>query len=178
MLTLPLDPQSAWSQVNTHTYITTRLHPTRVFQIRYLKWTVSFCWVNSSVGSFPEGLALAAPFEAIYFGLWGYNCVLACIAIGGMFYALTWQVHLLAITCGEFTLQWQLGTSCLSVTWPVKGLKGLDGWCCSNMTEFDCGFSSPAFFCAYLGSAIANVMSTVSTMLWEYDSHAVIYTVA
>lgn len=63
-----------------------------------------------------SGLALAAPFGDIYFGLWGYNCVLACIAIGGMFYALTWQVHLLAITC--------------------------------------------AFFCAYLGSAIANIMST------------------
>lgn len=47
------------------------------------------------------GLALAAPFGDIYFGLWGYNCVLACIAIGGMFYALTWQVHLLAIVCGE-----------------------------------------------------------------------------
>lgn len=46
------------------------------------------------------GLALAAPFGDIYFGLWGYNCVLACIAIGGMFYALTWQVHLLALTCG------------------------------------------------------------------------------
>lgn len=62
------------------------------------------------------GLALAAPFGDIYFGLWGYNCVLACIAVGGMFYALTWQVHLLAITC--------------------------------------------AFFCAYLSSAIANIMST------------------
>lgn len=49
------------------------------------------------------GLALAAPFGDIYFGLWGYNCVLACIAIGGMFYALTWQVHLLALTCGEWT---------------------------------------------------------------------------
>lgn len=49
---------------------------------------------------FFAGLALAAPFEDIYFGLWGYNCVLACIAIGGMFYALTWQVHLLAIVCG------------------------------------------------------------------------------
>lgn len=48
------------------------------------------------------GLALAAPFGDIYFGLWGYNCVLACIAIGGMFYALTWQVHLLALTCGEW----------------------------------------------------------------------------
>ncbi|KAK9522681.1 hypothetical protein VZT92_019130 [Zoarces viviparus] len=71
--------------------------------------------LGSAVGMV-SGLALAAPFGDIYFGLWGYNCVLACIAIGGMFYALTWQVHLLAITC--------------------------------------------AFFCAYLGSAIANIVST------------------
>nr|AGA93882.1 urea transporter [Porichthys notatus] len=71
--------------------------------------------VLGSAAGMVSGLALAAPFGDIYFGLWGYNCVLACIAIGGMFYALNWQVHLLAITC--------------------------------------------AFFCAYLGSAIANVMS-------------------
>ncbi|XP_072288942.1 urea transporter 2 [Eucyclogobius newberryi] len=70
--------------------------------------------LGSAVGMV-SGLALAAPFGDIYFGLWGYNCVLACIAIGGMFYVLNWQVHLLAITC--------------------------------------------AFFCAYLGSAIANIMS-------------------
>ncbi|KAJ8005706.1 hypothetical protein DPEC_G00120700 [Dallia pectoralis] len=77
--------------------------------------TCAHATIGSAVGMV-SGLALAAPFEAIYFGLWGYNCVLACIAIGGMFYALTWQVHLLAVVC--------------------------------------------AFFCAYLGSAIANVMST------------------
>ncbi|CAL8347781.1 unnamed protein product [Lota lota] len=71
--------------------------------------------LGSAIGMV-SGLALAAPFADIYFGLWGYNSVLACIAVGGMFYALTWQVHLLAITCG--------------------------------------------FFCAYLGSAIANLMST------------------
>ncbi|XP_066568098.1 urea transporter 2 isoform X2 [Amia ocellicauda] len=70
--------------------------------------------IGSAVGMV-SGLALAAPFGDIYFGLWGYNCVLACIAIGGMFYALTWQAHLLAVAC--------------------------------------------AFFCAYLGAAIANVMS-------------------
>ncbi|XP_030227252.1 urea transporter 2 isoform X1 [Gadus morhua] len=70
--------------------------------------------LGSAIGM-ATGLALAAPFGDIYFGLWGYNSVLACIAIGGMFYALTWQVHLLALTC--------------------------------------------AFFCAYLGSAIANIMS-------------------
>ncbi|XP_056275969.1 urea transporter 2 isoform X1 [Pseudoliparis swirei] len=78
--------------------------------------TCTHAVLGSAVGMV-SGLALAAPFGDIYFGLWGYNCVLACIAIGGMFYALTWQVHLLAITC--------------------------------------------AFFCAYLGSAIANLMSTV-----------------
>ncbi|XP_072244141.1 urea transporter 2 isoform X2 [Leuresthes tenuis] len=77
--------------------------------------TCAHAVLGSTVGMV-SGLALAAPFGDIYFGLWGYNCVLACIAIGGMFYALTWQVHLLAITC--------------------------------------------AFFCAYLGSAIANIMST------------------
>ncbi|XP_038559820.1 urea transporter 2-like [Micropterus salmoides] len=71
--------------------------------------------ILGSAAGMVSGLALAAPFGNIYAGLWGYNCVLACIAIGGMFYALTWQVHLLAITC--------------------------------------------AFFCAYLGSAISNIMS-------------------
>ncbi|XP_067083943.1 urea transporter 2 isoform X1 [Osmerus mordax] len=76
--------------------------------------TCAHAVIGSAVGMV-SGLALAAPFEDIYFGLWGYNCVLACIAIGGMFYGLTWQVHLLAVTC--------------------------------------------AFFCAYLGSAIANIMS-------------------
>ncbi|XP_053530605.1 urea transporter 2 [Ictalurus punctatus] len=77
--------------------------------------TCAHAVIGSTIGMV-SGLALAAPFEKIYFGLWGYNCVLACIAIGGMFYALTWQVHLLSIAC--------------------------------------------AFFCAYLGSAIGNVMAT------------------
>uniref|UniRef100_A0A8C1VWF7 Solute carrier family 14 member 2 n=1 Tax=Cyprinus carpio TaxID=7962 RepID=A0A8C1VWF7_CYPCA len=53
-------------------------------------------FAHATIGS-AVGLALAAPFQNIYFGLWGYNCVLACIAIGGMFYALTWQTHLLAV---------------------------------------------------------------------------------
>lgn len=45
---------------------------------------------------------MATPFETIYMGLWSYNCVLSCIAIGGMFYALTWQTHLLALVCGGY----------------------------------------------------------------------------
>ncbi|KAM8886112.1 urea transporter 2 [Spinachia spinachia] len=63
--------------------------------------TCAHAVLGSAVGMI-LGLALAAPFGDIYFGLWGYNCVLACIAIGGMFYALTWQVHLLAIACAFF----------------------------------------------------------------------------
>ncbi|XP_029295683.1 LOW QUALITY PROTEIN: urea transporter 2 [Cottoperca gobio] len=94
--------------------------------------TCAHAVLGSSVGMV-SGLALAAPFGDIYFGLWGYNCVLACIAIGGMFYALTWQVHLLAITC--------------------------------------------AFFCAYLGSAIANLMSTfgLPACTWPFCLSALVF---
>ncbi|XP_029436789.1 urea transporter 1 isoform X2 [Rhinatrema bivittatum] len=72
--------------------------------------------IGSTVGML-AGLSIAVPFKNIYFGLWGYNSVLACIAVGGMFYALTWQSHLLAVAC--------------------------------------------ALFCAYLGAALANMMSVV-----------------
>ncbi|XP_073445882.1 urea transporter 2-like isoform X1 [Dendrobates tinctorius] len=57
--------------------------------------------IGSALGMV-AGLSLATPFDKIYFGLWGYNSVLACIAVGGMFYALTWQTHLLAIACALF----------------------------------------------------------------------------
>ncbi|KAK2819314.1 hypothetical protein Q5P01_024875 [Channa striata] len=49
------------------------------------------------------GLALAAAHEDIYSGLWGYNSALSCIAIGGVFYVITWQTHLLALICAFFT---------------------------------------------------------------------------
>ncbi|KAM4719586.1 urea transporter 1-like [Anableps anableps] len=48
------------------------------------------------------GLLLVAPHEDIYSGLWGYNSVLSCIAIGGVFYGLTWQTHILALLCAFF----------------------------------------------------------------------------
>ncbi|XP_065406028.1 urea transporter 2 isoform X3 [Chrysemys picta bellii] len=57
--------------------------------------------IGSAVGML-AALSLAAPFSNIYAGLWNYNSCLACIAIGGMFYALTWQTHLLAIACAFF----------------------------------------------------------------------------
>ncbi|CAM4554322.1 unnamed protein product [Lepidochelys olivacea] len=55
--------------------------------------------VGSAV-SMLAGLTAAAPFAGIYSGFWGYNSVLACIAIGGTFYAPTWHTHLLAVAGG------------------------------------------------------------------------------
>ncbi|XP_039694484.1 urea transporter 1 [Pteropus medius] len=70
-------------------------------------------------------LSLSAPFEDIYFGLWGFNSSLACIAIGGMFMALTWQTHLLALACALFTAYLGISMTHLmavvglpSCTWP------------------------------------------------------------
>uniref|UniRef100_A0A8C3SGE6 Urea transporter n=1 Tax=Chelydra serpentina TaxID=8475 RepID=A0A8C3SGE6_CHESE len=57
--------------------------------------------IGSAVGIL-AALTIATPFDRVYFGLGSYNCVLACIAIGGMFYALTWQTHLLALACALF----------------------------------------------------------------------------
>ncbi|XP_065511611.1 urea transporter 2-like [Caloenas nicobarica] len=57
--------------------------------------------IGSTVGMF-AALSIASPFNSIYLGLHNYNCALACIAIGGTFYALTWQTHLLALACALF----------------------------------------------------------------------------
>uniref|UniRef100_A0A8C3NVH9 Urea transporter n=1 Tax=Cyanoderma ruficeps TaxID=181631 RepID=A0A8C3NVH9_9PASS len=58
--------------------------------------------IGSAVGML-AGLSLATPFNQIYLGLWGYNSCLSCAAIGGMFLALTWQTHLLAMACALFS---------------------------------------------------------------------------
>uniref|UniRef100_A0A8C4MB50 Urea transporter n=1 Tax=Equus asinus asinus TaxID=83772 RepID=A0A8C4MB50_EQUAS len=74
--------------------------------------------IGSLVGVI-AGISLSAPFEDIYAGLWGLNSSLACIAIGGMFMALTWQTHLLALACALFTAY--LGSS-MSNLMAVVGL--------------------------------------------------------
>uniref|UniRef100_A0A8C5TFD1 Urea transporter n=1 Tax=Malurus cyaneus samueli TaxID=2593467 RepID=A0A8C5TFD1_9PASS len=57
--------------------------------------------IGSTVGMF-AALSIASPFDSIYLGLHNYNCALACIAVGGTFYALTWQTHLLSLACALF----------------------------------------------------------------------------
>ncbi|XP_041816635.1 urea transporter 1-like [Chelmon rostratus] len=64
--------------------------------------TICFHAMLGSAAGVLSGLALAAPHKDIYSGLWGYNSVLSCIAIGGVFYVLTWQTHLLALICALF----------------------------------------------------------------------------
>ncbi|KAM5220917.1 urea transporter 1 isoform 6-T9 [Hipposideros larvatus] len=62
--------------------------------------------LHATIGSLlgmVAALSISAPFKDIYLGLWGFNSSLACIAIGGMFMALTWQTHLLALACALFT---------------------------------------------------------------------------
>uniref|UniRef100_A0A8D0GZN8 Urea transporter n=1 Tax=Sphenodon punctatus TaxID=8508 RepID=A0A8D0GZN8_SPHPU len=58
--------------------------------------------IGSAVGTL-AALSLATPFTQIYAGSWSYNSCLSCIAIGGMFYALTWKTVLLAVACALFT---------------------------------------------------------------------------
>ncbi|XP_008061533.1 urea transporter 1 isoform X2 [Carlito syrichta] len=81
--------------------------------------------VIGSLLGIAAGLSLSAPFEDIYFGLWGFNSSLACIAMGGMFMALTWQTHILALSCALFTAYLGVGMAHLMAkvglpvcTWP------------------------------------------------------------
>jgi urea transporter len=57
-----------------------------------------FALVGSTVGML-TGLALGANGVAIYNGLWGFNSFDAALAVGGVFFVLTWRVGVLAVAC-------------------------------------------------------------------------------
>ncbi|XP_054842732.1 urea transporter 1 [Eublepharis macularius] len=59
--------------------------------------------IGSTIGML-AALGSATPFDKIYSGLGNYNSCLSCIAIGGMFYALTWQTFSMALFCALFTV--------------------------------------------------------------------------
>jgi urea transporter len=60
-----------------------------------------FAVVGSAVGML-TGLALGANGVAIYNGLWGFNSFDAALAIGGVFFVLTWRSGILAVFCAVF----------------------------------------------------------------------------
>uniref|UniRef100_A0A8C9YUG1 Urea transporter n=1 Tax=Sander lucioperca TaxID=283035 RepID=A0A8C9YUG1_SANLU len=87
--------------------------------------TICFHAMWGSAAGTLSGFALAAPHKDIYSGLWGYNSALSCIAIGGVFYVLTWQTHLLALICALFSTYMTAAISKLmsvlalpACTWP------------------------------------------------------------
>ncbi len=57
-----------------------------------------FALVGSAFGML-TGLALGANGVAIYNGLWGFNSFDAALAVGGVFFVLTWRSGLLAVGC-------------------------------------------------------------------------------
>lgn len=119
----------------------------------------------------PTALTVATPFETIYLGIWSYNCVLSCIAIGGMFYALTWQTHLLALVCGGYqvTLLFLVPPPSLLVVW--------NPWWPLISTEKqwwkDCGWDpitggyNGGFLNSYVVWALSYYCYYMYTMLWS-----------
>ncbi|XP_051058066.1 urea transporter 2 [Phodopus roborovskii] len=87
--------------------------------------------IGSIVGLL-AALTVATPFETIYMGLWSYNCVLSCSAIGGMFYALTWQTHLLALVCALFCAY--MGAALSNMMAVVGVPPGTWAFCLSTLT--------------------------------------------
>lgn len=83
---------------------TCRLQPSKTWVCAVSQLLLSPWPRNDTSLTYFAALSLATPFSKIYSGLWSYNSSLSCIAIGGMFYAFTWQTHLLAIACGTYPM--------------------------------------------------------------------------
>lgn len=86
-------------------------------------------------------LSIASPFDSIYLGLHNYNCALACIATGGMFYALTWQTHLLSLACGMYLLH--KGKTKIDAARQTMGSTGFE----SNTTLLQNWVLHKSYFC-------------------------------
>ncbi|XP_059750565.1 urea transporter 2 isoform X3 [Balaenoptera ricei] len=99
--------------------------------------------IGSIVGML-AALTVATPFKTIYLGLWSYNCVLSCIAIGGMFYALTWQTHLLALICALFCAY--MGAALSNIMSVVGVPPGTWPFCLSALTFLLLMTNNPAIY--------------------------------
>ena len=80
-----------------------------------------FALVGSTVGM-ATGLALGADGVAIYNGLWGFNSFDAALAVGGVFFVLSWRSGLLAVACAVLAalLFGAIGT--LFIPWGLPAL--------------------------------------------------------
>ncbi|XP_027626062.1 urea transporter 2 isoform X1 [Tupaia chinensis] len=99
--------------------------------------------IGSIVGIL-AALTVATPFKMIYMGLWSYNCVLSCIAVGGMFYALTWQTHLLALVCALFCAY--MGAALSNIMSVVGVPPGTWAFCLSTLIFLLLTTNNPAIY--------------------------------
>jgi urea transporter len=80
-----------------------------------------FALVGSAVGML-TGLALGADGVAIYNGLWGFNSFDAALAVGGVFFVLTWRVGVLAVGCAVLAALLFGAIASLFVPWGLPAL--------------------------------------------------------
>jgi urea transporter len=80
-----------------------------------------FAVVGSTVGML-MGLALGANGVAIYNGLWGFNSFDAALAVGGVFFVLTWRSGVLAVACAVFAAMLFGAIGTLFVPWGLPAL--------------------------------------------------------
>ncbi|XP_004579586.2 urea transporter 2 isoform X1 [Ochotona princeps] len=99
--------------------------------------------IGSIVGML-AALSVATPFQSIYLGLWSYNCVLSCITIGGMFYALTWQTHLLALFCALFSAY--MGIAVSNIMAVIGAPSGTWAFCLSSLIFLLMTTNNPAIY--------------------------------
>ena len=80
-----------------------------------------FALVGSAVGML-TGLALGANGVAIYNGLWGFNSFDAALAVGGVFFVLTWRSGLLAVACAVLAAMLFGAVAALFTPWGLPAL--------------------------------------------------------
>jgi urea transporter len=80
-----------------------------------------FALVGSAAGML-TGLAVGGSGVAIYNGLWGFNSFDAALAIGGVFFVLSWRSGLLAVACAVFTALMFGAIASLFIPWGLPAL--------------------------------------------------------
>ncbi len=80
-----------------------------------------FALLGSATGML-TGLALGASGVSIYNGLWGFNSFDAALAVGGVFFVLTWRSGLLAIACAVLAAMLFGAIASLFTPWGLPAL--------------------------------------------------------
>ena len=75
-----------------------------------------------------SALAIAAPPKEIYSGLWSFNALLCSSCLGGFFFVLTFQSHILALFSGNVSETFALCINCIKQEYLVDKTKNHKFW--------------------------------------------------